>query len=84
MILRPVSCSTVLATRWAPNPANPPEKAALILSIPIPGMFTQRSRGKESTFAFCSFGSVWTSMITSDRWEPPMSAFVPNCHLFFG
>ena len=28
--------------------------------------------------AFCCRGSEWTSMIVSDRFAPPMSAFVPN------
>ena len=78
LILSPLSSSTVFATSCAPPPSRPPENAALILSNPRPGMFTQRSRGNESTIAFCRRGSVCTSMITSERFEPPMSASVPN------
>ncbi len=68
----------MFAMSCGPPPSSPPSNAALILSEPCPGMSTHRSRGKESTIAFWSAGSVWTSMIVSARVVPPMSLFVPN------
>ena len=80
----PVRSCTVAATFCEPPCWMPPSNAELILPSPTPGMFVHRSRGNERKMAFCSSGTVWINMIVSDRFEPPMSAFVPNatCSLF--
>ena len=74
----PVRVVIVRATRTGPFPSIPPSKAALILPIPMPGISTHRSRGKDRNTACCCLGSVWMRMIVSERFSPPMSASVPK------
>ena len=83
-MVRPVKVWIVRAIMSAPPPEMPPSKAALILSMPWWGMFTHRSLGNDRMMAFFSFGSVWTSMMVSALFDPPMEALSPNRAIWAG
>ena len=74
----PLMLRIVRATRCGPPPFTPPSNAELILPSPIPGMSTHRSRGNERKTTSLRSGRVWTRMIVSERFSPPMCASVPN------